>query len=169
MFLTPTRVACIFAEDYAGANVEPPCLPPRRYELDAAAIHDRARRPTDWPDPRGVALAWGLRVVPANMGRGASTDGQTIYYRPSLALDPRLRGLLIWHEIAHCYLRRCEPDATESDAWFLTGACVLSWRNACHLSTEELMDRQRYAPEWFLELRKGIVLWHRLFPWMAAE
>lgn len=169
MLLTPLRVVYIYSGEYDKAEVEPPVLPVHQYKVEAAAIHDRAKRPTDWPDPRGVALGWELRVVPACLGRKASTDGKTIYYKPSLSLDPRLRGLLIWHEICHCYLRRFEPDATEADAWILTGACVLSWENACRLPMEVIEERQQYAPLWFLELQKDFVLWHTLFSRMAAE
>jgi hypothetical protein len=169
VLLTPLRVVHIFTGDYDRAEVEPPVLPPRHYEAAAAHIHDRAGRPTDWPDPRGVALAWGIRVIPSRVVGNASTDGSAIYYRPALAFDPRLRGLLVWHEIAHCYLRRHEPDATESDAWLLSGACVLSWRTARQMSTEEAAERQQYAPVWFIELRRDFVAWHTLFPFLAAE
>ncbi len=165
MLLTPLRVIYIFTGEYDRAEVEPPVLPLRQYEQSARQIHDQAGRPTDWPDPRGVAIEWGWRVVPMKAGR-ASTTGETIFYRASA--QPRMRGLMVWHEIAHCYLREAYPDCGEADAWLLTGALVLSWRHA-KMPREWAIDRQSHAPDWFLDARRDYVLWHSTLPaiWAA--
>lgn len=158
MLLTPERVVYIMVGDYLRAGVDPPILPARQYEIEAETIHDEAGRPTDWPDPRGVALEWGIRVIPSRrLPRGAATTGDVILYRPSL--DPRARGLVIWHELCHCYLRRFFPDATEADAWILTGAVVARLRVVRSMGRAELVARQKHAPDWFLDLRLDYVRW----------
>lgn len=164
-WLTPDRVVLIFVGEYGKACVEPPVLPPQQYELDAMFIHDMGGRPTDFPDPRGVAIGcnWSIVAVP-RLPQKAITNGNTILYRP--ALDPRLRGLVIWHEVCHCYLRRYYPDASEADAWLLTGAVVLSWK-AAKMPRERAISLQRHAPEWFLDLRRDYVRWLSETFWAA--
>jgi hypothetical protein len=122
-------VQAILRGDYESAELEPPRLDP--YDLDelAESFHERARRPRRFPDPRHLAVANGLVLIPrapSGYGGEATALGRIAYrWHP----DPQVRGLHILHGAAHAILHTESGASTEADAWLLTGALAIPPRS----------------------------------------
>jgi hypothetical protein len=121
----------------------PPRLRPDLYARIvrvALATHDT---PAD-ADPEHLVRAEGLRVSwQRTPGRCGGHVGELVLL--AWRQDPLERGLLITHERAHAWLRRCHwHDATEADAWLLTAAFVAAGA--------ERTPAYPWAPPWFVAM-----------------
>ena len=126
-------------------------LPPPRWSPDALEslarrVLSNAGRPT-WSDPRHVALALGNRLLPrapcGMCGEGCA-PGVIAY---DWGAEPKLRGLLVGHGVAHQVLRTQPEESNEADAWLLTTELLLPVRDAHPRALADLIALV-WAPEW---------------------
>lgn len=145
---TATRVLR-FEHDRIG--LQPPHLRPDHYATivrDALALHELPA----FADPECLLAAEGFRLSWAPVpGCGGAQLGDLVLL--AWRADPRLRALLVHHERAHAWLRRRHwREATEADAWLLTGAFVAAAME--HWGVERAATFP-WAPDWFLVLVVG--------------
>jgi hypothetical protein len=139
----------ILAGRYDRAGIERPRLEPGDHELLGTLVHDRARRPRLFPDPRHLAVALGFRIVP-RAPRGLCGEGTAhgiIAYR--WHADPRVRGLLILHGIAHAVLDREIGRTNDADAWAVTATVAVCSR-ALPIARENPSAAAVHVPEWMV-------------------
>lgn len=139
-------VARFLSGEQAALGEPPPQLSSRaRRALVRGALAMHGRDP--FTDPRWLLVAEGFEVfLAARPDRSGTTEGARVVL-PVGAHPRRTRGLVAHHERAHAWLNRAgRQDATEADAWLLTGDFVLPpW-----LRTTANAARQSFAPRWFL-------------------
>lgn len=68
--------------------------------------------------------------------------------------EPKRRGLLVSHAIAHQALRTQPEASNEADAWQLTMGIALPLSDAHPLGLAEIIDRA-WAPEWCVRVVMG--------------
>lgn len=152
MLLTPQRVCSIFGGCPWQARLDAPNYTLTECELVAEEILDASGRPTDWPNPLGLALGLGYRPIPARLSCGSREvcDAVRIFFRPST--DPRQQGYQLHHGIAHNWCAARYPDANEGAIWLVTGALVVLYRHR-RLTIEQAISYQQHAPAWLIEAR----------------
>lgn len=129
------------------------CDPPMMYPYDRVLV---ARRAVDrvgfdfGEDPRLLAALLGIRIVPAraNFCGGELAGRDAIFL--SYSSDRHLRGLRIFHGVAHALLLREGWEHSHADVWLLTGELVACAHVCTALELEELR-RRAHAPAWFVE------------------
>ena len=105
--------------------------------------------------PRPLQLARGLglavdRLSPLSPAEVMVRD-HVLLYRPSS--DARRDGLLVFLGIAEIALRRY-ARATATDTWLLVAELVAPRAAAHGRDFQDLVERQPYAPEWLLRMRR---------------
>lgn len=173
MMLTPQRVQHIFEGCPWKSRLEAPNYTLTEAEIIAEEIIDASGRPTDWPNPLGLALGLKYRPIPGRFSCGTREvcDRVRIFYRPSS--DPREQGCQILHGVTHNWCAERHPDANEGAIWLVTGGLVVLYRHRM-LSLDQVISRQRHAPVWLIAARMMLLdehgerritgLFHQLSP-----
>lgn len=159
MMLTPKRVQHIFEGCPWKARLEAPNYTLTEAEIIAEEIIDASGRPTDWPNPLGLALGLKYRLIPGRFMSGTKEmcDGIRILFRP--CLDPREQGYQILHGVGHNWCALRYPDANEATIWLVTGSLVVLYKNRL-LSIDQAIQRQRHAPVWLIAARMMLLEEH---------
>lgn len=165
--LTPRRVEYIFDGRADRAWLDPSSHDLLECEEIAKEIHDKGGRPTDFPNPMGLALGHKNRLVPCAMPNCGDelSDGVHILYKPTV--DPRQQGLVILHGVVHNFCVRRHHGVNEAAAWLITGSVALL-KKYRRWTLPQAVAAQRYVPKWLIELRLSL-LWQRTAGFWAAE
>lgn len=119
------------------------------YPGDRAVVAERALARTGFAfgdDPRRLVLDLGLMVLPGSTAGcgGEATDGVRIAVRWSP--DRRVRGLRVFHGIAHALLVRERWEHSHADAWLVTMDLAVPRAVARSRSAEDIVA-QAHVPE----------------------
>ncbi len=129
-------------------------VPPATIELSdlewlARQAHGYAELGDPVPDPRHLAVALGLQLLP-RAPRGLCGEGVAngvIAYRPDP--DPGVQGLRVFHGLAHSILLEERNTTGDGDAWALTALLIVPPRFA------EMVRRNPaavvHAPQWMVD------------------
>ncbi len=125
-----------------------------RWEGVAAGLLEEAGADDEAMDPRALASACGLRLVPVmdSAGGGACTRGKLIRF-PAAARAVRQAGTIA-HELGHVALDRYDEEQSEPGAAYV-GAALLVPRRA--------LDRALRRHGWELDALRAV------FPFASAE
>jgi hypothetical protein len=145
-----THVEHVLAGRYDRAGVPRPQLELADLEWLARQAHGYAGLPTIFPDPRHIAVAIGLRLLP-RAPRGVCGEGVAngvIAFRPDP--DGGTQGLRVFHGLAHAILLEERQVTGDGDAWALTALLIVPPRSAEHVRAN--MDAAcAHAPRWMVE------------------
>lgn len=147
-------VESILAGRYGAAETAPPTLELAEIDSLARRALYYAQRP-DFADPRHIAVALGLRLLP-RAPRGLCGEGTAlgiIAYRWDA--DPSVRGLRVAHGVAHAVLAEERGEHGDADAWLLTAAIVVPpWATEIVLLRPEIATA--HAPRWLIDAALGV-------------
>jgi hypothetical protein len=143
------RVRALLDSCYSKANLGWPLLTPTEIQGIAEWARNKWPAPTHLGDPRAWArrAKFRLHVRKVRDCSKELTSGDHVMYPPTT--NKRLRGILVWHAVAHGILKRYKIAHTEADVWLLTAELCCPMSLVKNWGVDLVIEYQDHAYVWF--------------------